>query len=366
MTKGRKLQYGYDNNGNQTTRIVPTATDKSWTQTWDYENRLTTMEKTKGPDKRTVSFSYDPLGRRIGKQVTTIIDGVTKTQTYAYVYDNDDILLETFTVENNQTTTTWYTHGAGIDEHLALERNGSYYYYHADGLGSIVAITDAARNVVQSYEYDSYGMVTPSTSFRNSYTYTGREWDKETGLDYYRARYYDPIEGRFVSKDPIGLAGGVNVYAYTSNNPINFIDPLGLKTTIITTYDTSYGITYGSHSALFISRPGQPSFLYDPAGSYNPKGERGTGGTFEGNDANLQDYIKYQRATGSTVKTIDIPTTKEQENAIIDRAIEIGDPRGFGCASSVSAAMGGVCNVTDTRFPGNLYDKAKGAKCGKK
>lgn len=60
-------------------------------------------------------------------------------------------------------------------------------------------------------------------------TFTGREWDKETGLYYYRARYYDPMEGRFISKDPLSFAGGdVNLYGYVQNNPINWIDPWGL------------------------------------------------------------------------------------------------------------------------------------------
>jgi RHS repeat-associated protein len=63
------------------------------------------------------------------------------------------------------------------------------------------------------------------------YTYTGREWDKEIGLYYYRARYYDPLEGRFISKDPAGFDGGINLYGYTSNNPINFADPSGLTWT---------------------------------------------------------------------------------------------------------------------------------------
>uniref|UniRef100_A0A831UGN7 RHS repeat protein n=1 Tax=Geobacter metallireducens TaxID=28232 RepID=A0A831UGN7_GEOME len=227
MTQGRKLSYGYDNNGNQTTRTVPAATDKTWTQTWDFENRLVAMEKVKGAERKTVTFTYDPQGRRIGKQVTTTIDGVTRTSTYAYVYDNDNIVLEILT-DDSGTTTTFYTHGAGTDEHLALERGGSFYYYHADGLGSVTTITDQQGSVVQSYEYDSFGMVKASTGFRNSYTYTGREWDKETGLYYYRARYYDPIEGRFIQKDPIGFKGGdVNLYAYVQNNPINLVDPSG-------------------------------------------------------------------------------------------------------------------------------------------
>src|ERR1035441_5370837 len=89
-------------------------------------------------------------------------------------------------------------------------------------------------NSVQSYTYDSFGMPKPSANFYNAYTYSGREWDRETGLYYYRARYYDPMEGRFVSKDPISFAGGdVNLYGYVKNNPINFIDPKGLNTVAI-------------------------------------------------------------------------------------------------------------------------------------
>lgn len=83
---------------------------------------------------------------------------------------------------------------------------------------------------MQRYGYESFGMVTASDpAFENAYTYTGREWDKEIGLYYYRARYYDPMEGRFISKDPIGFsAGSTNLYSYTFDNPTNFADPSGL------------------------------------------------------------------------------------------------------------------------------------------
>lgn len=224
MLQGRKLQYGYDNAGNQTTKTVPNATDKSWTHTWDFESRLIKMEKIKGAEKKTVIFTYDPQGRRIGKQVTSVIEGL---QSYVYVYDNDNIVLEVLT-DGSGTNTTYFTHGVGVDEHLALERNGSFYY-HADALGNVTTVTDHDGSVVQSYEYDSFGMVKASTGFRNSYTYTGREWDKEAGLYYYRARYYDPMEGRFIQKDPIGFRGGdVNLYGYVQNRPIILTDPTGL------------------------------------------------------------------------------------------------------------------------------------------
>ncbi len=109
-------------------------------------------------------------------------------------------------------------------------RNNQTYYYHADGLGSIIAITNSAGQVVQRYEYDSFGQITyiQDPNFIQPYTYTGREYDEESGLYYYRARYYDAKVGRFISEDPIGFAGGdVNFYAYVGNNPVNFTDPSG-------------------------------------------------------------------------------------------------------------------------------------------
>ncbi|HCE67303.1 MAG TPA: hypothetical protein DER40_07225 [Geobacter sp.] len=73
-------------------------------------------------------------------------------------------------------------------------------------------------------------MPKPSTNFRNSFTWTGREWGREIGLYYNRARYYDPMEGRFIQKDPIGFKGGdMNLYQYVGANPVNWTDPTGLK-----------------------------------------------------------------------------------------------------------------------------------------
>jgi RHS repeat-associated protein len=132
--------------------------------------------------------------------------------------------------DGSTTSQTVYTHGPNIDEPLAIERDGSYAYYHADGLGSVVSITDPSRNVLQTYTYDAFGSIVPSTPFRNSFTYTGREYDEETGLYFYRARYYDPRLGRFLNVDPIGFDGGdTNLYAYVGNNPVNRTDPKGLR-----------------------------------------------------------------------------------------------------------------------------------------
>jgi len=164
-------------------------------------------------------------GRKVLARPT---DRIPNHLTTTYTYDGEDIVLQTES-DGTTTTATQFVHGLGIDEPLAMVRDGQNFFYHADGLGSIVAISDSAQTVVARYSYDAFGMVTASDpGFANAYAYTGREWDKELGLYYYRARYYDPMEGRFISKDPISFAGGdVNVYRYVQNDPINFIDPDG-------------------------------------------------------------------------------------------------------------------------------------------
>lgn len=99
-----------------------------------------------------------------------------------------------------------------------------------DALGSTRALTNAAGNVVQRYDYDPYGNTTATQSgFNNPYQYTGRERDA-SGMYYYRARYYSSGMSRFISEDPIGLAGGDNnFYAYVGGDPISYIDPEGLQ-----------------------------------------------------------------------------------------------------------------------------------------
>ena len=113
------------------------------------------------------------------------------------------------------------------------------YFYHSDALGSITYLTDEQGNIVESYEYSAYGVPTirdkngriiDSSLTGNPFMFTGREYDSETGLYFYRARYYDPAVGRFISEDPIGFQGGdLNLYAYVRNNPVNTKDPMGLE-----------------------------------------------------------------------------------------------------------------------------------------
>ena len=107
-------------------------------------------------------------------------------------------------------------------------------YYHQDGLGTVTELTDVNGSVAKAYAYDAYGNILESPgTVEQPYTYTGRELDAESGLYYYRARYYDAQIGKFTQRDPIGRVGGNNYYEYALGNPTLHFDPFGLKAQIV-------------------------------------------------------------------------------------------------------------------------------------
>ncbi len=132
--------------------------------------------------------------------------------------------------------------GPGVDNILAMTVHtggaATKYYYVKDHLGSVQAIVDSDGNIVKSYEYDAFGNVLgvfdstggvmKVSSVGNRFLWQGREYSWNTGLYYFRARWYDPLTGRWLSNDPIGISGGVNQYVFCNNNPVNSRDPIGL------------------------------------------------------------------------------------------------------------------------------------------
>jgi len=184
--------------------------------TWDFENRLVSAVV---PGTGTVTYKYDPFGRRVYKNSPNFA-GV-------FAYDGYN-LIETTT--SNGVVVARYTQTQNIDEPVAAIRSGTASYYETNGLGSITSISGSAGTISNTYTYDAFGNVTNFTgSLSNPFGYNGREYDEETGLDYYRARYYDSTTGRFISEDSIRFGGGNNFYSYVGNNPTNLTDPLGLR-----------------------------------------------------------------------------------------------------------------------------------------
>jgi RHS repeat-associated protein len=212
LTSTPSATFTYDNNGNTTSKADASGTTGYM---WDFENRLTavTLPGTAG----TVSFKYDPFGRRIQKSSSI---GTTN-----YLYEGSNTIAD---LDATGTLVARYTQGAGIDEPLAQLRSGTVGYYDQDGLGSVTTLSGATGAIGNSYTYDAFGNLVASTgSAANPFQYTGRDFDAETGLRYYRARYYDPAVGRFISEDRLRFSAGADFYSYVRNSPLNLLDPTG-------------------------------------------------------------------------------------------------------------------------------------------
>jgi RHS repeat-associated protein len=147
-----------------------------------------------------------------------------------YLYDGADIDSNIIQeIDNGGNVLARYTQHDTVDQPLAMLRSGVNSFYQADGLGSITSLSNSSGVPSNTYVYDSFGQPTVSTgTTTNPFRYTGRELDSETGTYYYRARFYDPVIGRFKSEDPTGVKSGLHYYLYTKNKPTNFADPTGL------------------------------------------------------------------------------------------------------------------------------------------
>jgi len=207
---GKTYNLTYDNNGNLTSKANTANAADTTTYTWDARNRLTQLTAP----GTTATFQYDPLGRRIERTV----NGSTTT----YLYDGNQAIGE---VRAGQTTTLLT--GLNIDEAIARYTSTGRSSQLTDQLGSVIRQINETGATQSVTSYSPYGEATTTGDDQgNSTEYTGREND-ETGLYFYRARYFDPVLKRFISEDPIGTAGGVNLYAYVGGNPVSFVDPEG-------------------------------------------------------------------------------------------------------------------------------------------
>jgi RHS repeat-associated protein len=206
--------FNFDGNGNLIKKTQGSAVTN---YSWNYDDMLTQI----GTGGHT--YRYDGLDNRRAKIVNAV-----ETR---YVVDPGGSLSQVLAETNaSGVITAYYVYGLGLISKITPA--GQAYYYHYDGIGSTIGITDASGNIVNKYAYDAFGKVLSQTeTIPNPFKYVGRfgVMDEGNGLLYMRARYYDPQVGRFINKDPIGLAGGLNMYAYVGNDPINLLDPTGLQ-----------------------------------------------------------------------------------------------------------------------------------------
>jgi RHS repeat-associated protein len=199
--------------------------------TWDFDNKLKTADVDQDGNE-DVSFTYDALGRRLSKN-----DGAMVT---LYICDGQRVIEEYASTGSGFTLQRSYTHGTYYDDVLAkIEDNAgspTRAYYHQDRQFNVRGMTDSAGTIVELYAYSPYGKqvildaqgaVRAATNHDNYYGFTGRYLDAETGLWYFRARYFDTDLGRFTGRDPLRYPDGFNTYAgYFAME--GFVDPMGL------------------------------------------------------------------------------------------------------------------------------------------
>lgn len=177
-----------------------------------------------------VLFTYDALDNRLTKTVDPDGEGEDPAETTTFACADGQVALEFSGTGGGRTLAQRYLYGPGVDQVLARDDGSEGVLWAlADNEGTVRDLVNASGEAVEHLTYDSFGGMTgPATDFR--FTYTGRELDAETGLYYYRARYYDSGTGRFLSEDPSGFcAGDANLYRYVSNNPLVLTDPTGLR-----------------------------------------------------------------------------------------------------------------------------------------
>lgn len=203
LTNWDGVELTYDANGNLTN-------DGTRNYTWDARNQLSSLG--------TTNLAYDFAGRR-----TQLPSGNLA------LYDGADAVQEL-----SGTTPVANRVLGGIDELFTRTDASGMFIPLVDALGSTIALVDSSGVVQTQYTYDPFGNTTVlGTASANLFQYTGRESD-DNELYYYRARYYSPLLGRFISEDPLGLGGGdPNFYAYVFNSPTNFNDPFGLSAGIL-------------------------------------------------------------------------------------------------------------------------------------
>jgi RHS repeat-associated protein len=259
--------YTYDDNGNLISEVTGNnSTVYRWAN--DGENRLMGVTVNEGGVTRNVAYQYNAQGIRVGK----VVDGVETRYLIDELQPYSQVVEEYDTAGNPKGS---YVYGLDL---IGKLQGNQPSFYHVDGLGSTRLLTNGTGQVSDTYSYDAYGNLIASTGVsNNAYLFAGEQRDGETGLDYLRARYYDPFLGRFVSPD--AYEGSLNDpmslhdYQYAHANPVVNVDPSGYMTNIsellstIATHtvlaSTAYVGGYGIGAALVSGDVSDAINIYD-------------------------------------------------------------------------------------------------------
>jgi RHS repeat-associated protein len=343
----------YDGNGNLTNSSVDYESYE-----YDDENRLTAvqvyyLDGGGNPQGWRTQFEYDGLGRLRERLEFVPQTGMSPVRppgegtwyfvhAVQYVYDGWRVIQERS--EANAPLVS-YTRGldlsgslegaGGVGGLLARSNTGSstnwisHDYYHADGNGNITCLIDGSQSVVASYRYDPYGNTiseSGSLAETNVYRFSSKEIHTNSLMYYYGGRFYDPSLQRWPNRDPIEEEGGINLYAYVGNNPVNQIDPLGL------TFSSNWNFFWS-----WVFGGGQQNRNYGPNSTETQEMENSPGGD-KLRDAFYNNGCKNVNNFGyGTVQAAE--DTLPHPSQWSSTALQVG---GFGGASAVDNGNGTV------------------------
>ena len=220
-------RFDYDANGN---RIQKTVDGQITQYDYDYENRLTRITL---PNGTVINYRYYPAMPKgagklaaLGEQM--ISQAVNGVETRFLVGLDMDALM---TLDGTNAVTAWHSGGTRIDDIRVSRSGGADTYHWRDFSGSVIGQADGAANLLGSYAYGPFGA--SSGGQATHFGYTGRTFQPDSGLYYYRARFYDPGTARFLSRDSFAVPTSdprqFHPYAYVLNNPLLYVDPSGHK-----------------------------------------------------------------------------------------------------------------------------------------
>ena len=218
LTGAGSLSFGYDNNGNTTSQAA---------RSYTYNQNQRLIQVVDGA--MTAGYTYNGSGQRVKKTV----NGTTTI----FHYNRQGLLI----AESDSAGATTAEYVYLNSQPLAKIEGSSVFFYHDDHLGTPQKMTDSTGAVVWSADYKPFGETNPITgAITNNLRFPGQYYDAETGLNYNYLRDYNPVIGRYVEADPIGLKGGLNLFVYAKSSPINWVDPLGLSCVKIWTTVTGF------------------------------------------------------------------------------------------------------------------------------
>jgi RHS repeat-associated protein len=239
----------HDDDGNLTS-------DGLWSYAWDAENRLTSIESSAAlpaAKRKRLEFVYDYAGRRVQKivkQWSTTTQTYVETNRVSFIYQGWNLIAEIDAAGNLRRTHTWGTdlsgseQGAGGVGGLLFSKDFITNQTTAplyDGNGNVLGMVDLATGqAVSRYEYGPFGEPLRSDpNDKNPFRFSTKYTDIETGLSYYGYRFYNPATGSWLSRDPIGESGGINLYGFVGNDPFGFVDRNGLEPVSVATAGTA-------------------------------------------------------------------------------------------------------------------------------